>query len=123
MRKQREQKLFEQRGNITRALFYLNAVLWLLLSLNTLAEMVLDDNGLSVVLVAFFLLMNVLALFFSGRLLKPTEKWTYILALIVVALNIFVTFTGIPELLYITALVIDGIILWMLVSIRGTYFN
>lgn len=124
MKKQRENILFAQRGRIARALFYLNAAFWLFLSLNTLAEMVVDGNGgTSISLVGFFLLVNVLAMFFSGRLLKQTEKPTYIFAIIVAMLNMVLSFTGLPELLYITALVIDVIILLALFSLRNIYFK
>lgn len=124
MRKKREAIVFSQRGSVARALFYMSAVLWLLLSLNTLASMAADDNtGFSIALVAFFLLLNVASLFFGGKLLSQTEKWTYIFALVVVVLNITLTITGIPELLYITVFVIDVVILFVLISIRGMYFK
>ena len=124
MRKQREKILFTNRGSIARVLFYLNAAFWLYLSLNTLAGMIVDGNsGFSTTLVGFFLLVNVLALFFSGRLLDQNETWTYIFALVVVLLNTALSFTGVPDLLYIIALVIDVIILVMLISMRKIYFK
>ncbi len=124
MKKQRKKTVFAQRGSIARVLFYVNAALWLLLSLNTLAEMIVDNNdGVSVALVSFFLLVNVLAMFFGGRLLNQTEKWTYIFAFVVVLLNIALSFTGVPELLYFTALVIDLIILMALISLKENYFK
>ena len=124
MRKKREKIIFSQRGGIARALFYLNAALWLFLSLNTLADMILDYNeGVSIAMVGFFLLVNLLALFFGGRLLNQTETLTYIFALVVAILNIVLSFTGVPDLLYVTALIIDVIILGVLISIRGTYFK
>lgn len=124
MRKEREKIFFSQRSGIVRILFYLNTALWLLLSLNTVVSMIDDNNaGFPIALVAFFLLLNVASLFFGGRLLNQAENWTYIFAIIVVVLNILLTFTGIPELLYVAALVIDGIILSMLISIRGIYFK
>lgn len=123
MRKQREKAIFAQRGNIARVLFYLNAVLWLVISAGILVEMLLDNNGLSTLLVGIFLLVNVTAMFFGGKMLAQKEKWTYIFALVVVVLNIALAFTGVPEPLYITALIIDGIILWVLISLRKIYFN
>jgi hypothetical protein len=124
MRKQREKILFAQRGMITRVLFYLNAAFWLVLSINTLASMIVDGNqGFPIVLVAFFLLVNVLALFFSGRLLDQNEKWTYIFALVVAILNTALSFTGVPDLLYVAAFVIDLIILFALISLRNIYFK
>jgi purine-cytosine permease-like protein len=124
MKKQRKKTVFAQRGSIARVFFYVNAALWLLLSLNTLAEMIVDNNdGVSVALVSFFLLVNVLAMFFGGRLLNQTEKWTYIFAFVVVLLNIALSFTGVPELLYFTALVIDLIILMALISLKENYFK
>lgn len=115
--------MFAQRGVIVRVLFYLNTVLWLVISFFFLGEMLLDDNGLSILLVGFFFLVNLLALFLGGKLLDPSEKWTYIFALLVVVLNIGLTFTGVPELLYVTALVIDVIILGVLISLRKIYFK
>lgn len=115
--------MFAKRGNMARALFYLNTALWLIISFYFLADMLLDDNSLSLFLVGFFLLVNVTAMFFGGRLLDQSETWTYIFALVVVILNIGLAFTGAPELLYVTALVIDGIILWVLISLRKNYFK
>ena len=124
MRKQREKMFFAQRGTIVRVLFYLNAVFWLILSLNTLASMVVDGNqGFPVALVAFFLLVTMLSLFFGGRLLDQNEKWTYIFALIVVLLNTALSFTGVPDILYLIPFVIDVIILLMLISLRNIYFK
>ena len=124
MKKERKKIVFSQRGGIIRALFYLNAVFWLALSLTTLANMIVDGNqGFSVTLVAFFLLVNVLSLFFGGRLLDQTETWTYFFALVVVILNAALSFTGIPDFLYLTAFVMDVIILLMLISLRKIYFK
>ncbi len=124
MRKQREKILFAQRGSMARVLFYLNAAFWFFQFLNTLSAMIVDGNGgFSISLVGFFLLMNVLALFFSGRLLDQTEKWTYIFAFVVVVLNIALAFTGVPDILYITALTIDVIILLVLLSLRKLFFK
>ncbi|MBK8428161.1 MAG: hypothetical protein IPL27_20340 [Lewinellaceae bacterium] len=108
---------------MTRILFYLNAVFWLFLSIYTITDMIMDGNELSVFLVGFFLLVNVAALFFSGKLLDQNEKLTYIFALIVIVLNIGLAFTGVPELLYVTALVIDVLILLVLISLKNIYFK
>lgn len=62
-------------------------------------------------------------MFVSGKMLDQNEKWTYIFALVVVVLNIGLAFTGVPELLYVTALIIDVIILWVLISLRNIYFK
>ncbi len=116
--------LFAQRGSMARVLFYLNAAFWLYQLLDTLSAMIVDGNGgFSIALVGFFLLMNVLALFFSGRLLDQTEKWTYIFALVVIVLNIALAFTGVPDILYVTALTIDVIILLVLFSLRKLFFK
>lgn len=123
MRKQREKIVFARQGSIARILFYLNTILWLVISLGILVDMLLDNNGFSMLLVGFFLLVNMAAMFFSGKLLDQKEKWTYIFALVVVVLNIGLAFTGVPELLYVTALAFDGIILWVLISLRNIYFK
>jgi hypothetical protein len=124
MRKRREKILFSQRGSMARALFYLNAVFWLFLSINTLAEMIVDNNsGFTVGMVAFFLLINVLVMFLGGRLLDQTEKWTYIFALVVALLNTALSFTGVPDLFYLIALIIDVFILLALFSLRNIYFK
>ncbi len=85
--------------------------------------MLLDNNGLSMLLVGIFLLINIAVMFVSGKMLDQNEKWTYIFALVVVVLNIGLAFTGVPELLYVTALIIDVIILWVLISLRNIYFK
>ncbi|MBI5822391.1 MAG: hypothetical protein HZB18_00030 [Chloroflexi bacterium] len=123
MRTHRKKIIFAQQGSIARVLFYLNTILWLVISIGILVDMLLDNNGLSMLMVGFFLLVNIAAMFFSGRMLDQKEKWTYIFALVAVVLNIGLAFTGVPELLYVTALVFDGIILWVLISLRKIYFK
>ena len=124
MRKQREKILFEKNGKIARWLFYGNAIFWLFMSLSTLLNMIDDGNqGFAVGLVGFFLLMNVLALFFGGKLLDQTETWTYIFAIVVALLNTALAFTGVPDIPYVIAMVVDVITLLVLISLRSIYFK
>ncbi|MBK8781471.1 MAG: hypothetical protein IPO22_06630 [Anaerolineales bacterium] len=124
MRKQREKHIFAQRGSIVRVLFYLNAAYWLFLSITTIVKMIDDGNGaFPIVLIGFFLLLNVTAMFLSGRLLDQQEKWTYIFALVVAVLNVALASTGIPDVYYLIALLIDVIILLVLLSLRNIYFK
>ncbi len=109
--------------NIARTFFYVNAGLWLVITFFILVDMLLDNNGLSMVLIGFFLLINVTALFLSGRMLARNGKWTYVVALVVVILNSALTFTGLPDPLYVTALIIDIIILLVLIPMRKHYFK
>ncbi len=123
MRKQTKEILLAKRVNTTRVLFYLNAILWLVISIFILVKMIQDDNRLSALLVGFFLLVNVLAMFFSGKMLDQKEKWTYIFALVVILLNIGLVATGIPDLSYVAVLVVDGVILLALISLKDIYFK
>lgn len=125
MTKKRKKSKTIQASNwtIARALFYLNAFLWLVITFLTLVDMLLADNGLSMLLVGFFLLIHVTALFLSGKMLDRNKKWTYIFALVVVTVNSALTFTGFPDLLYVTALLLDAIILVVLISLRKHYFQ
>ncbi len=124
MRKKRENALFAQRSNMVRVLFYINAAYWLFLSIKTILKMSADGNDVfPIALIGFFLLLNVTAMFFSGRLLNQRESWTYVFALVVAVLNVVLAGTGIPDAYYLIALLIDVIILLVLLSLRHIYFK
>ncbi len=124
MRKKRENALFAQRSNMVRVLFYINAAYWLFLSIKTILKMSADGNDVfPITLIGFFLLLNVTAMFFSGRLLNQRESWTYVFALVVAVLNVVLAGTGIPDAYYLIALLIDVIILLVLLSLRHIYFK
>ena len=124
MRKQREKPIFAQRGSIVRVLFYINAAYWLFLSITTIVKMIDDGNGsFPIVLIGFFLLLNVTAMFLSGRLLDQQEKWTYIFGLVIAVLNVALAITGIPDVYYLIALLIAVIILMVFLSLRHISFT
>lgn len=124
MRKKRENALFAQRSNMVRVLFYINAAYWLFLSIKTILKMSADGNDVfPITLIGFFLLLNVTAMFFSGRLLNQRESWTYVFALVVAVLNVVLAGTGIPDAYYLIALLIDVIILLVLLSLKHIYFK
>ena len=124
MRKQREKHIFAQRGGMVRVLFYINAAYWLFLSIKTILKMSADGNDIfPMALIGFFLFLNVTAMFFSGRLLNQQETWTYVFALVVAVLNVVLAGTGIPDVYYLIALLVDVIILLVLLSLRNIYFR
>lgn len=123
MKTKRSQLIYAQRRNIARVLFFMSAVLWGMLTVSISVEMLLDSNGFPTVLVGFFLLFNAAVMFIFGRTLADWGKLAYGIALVAVLLNAALTFTGLPDLLYASALILDVLILLSLFSLREYYFK
>lgn len=107
---------------ISQALFYLNAAIWFLLGIMTFGGIF---GALAVpsslrVIIAILMYGNAGAMFLSGWGLGRGSQWYYILALIVILINIVLTFTDQVGYLDWITLGIDLILLFLLVSFRKT---
>ena len=121
--KRKEKYYFDVKLKIARAMFFLNALIWLGFSIYLFREMTRNDNGLSATLIAVFMLGNAVAMFASGLLIYKRIKWGYYFSVAVLALNILLTFTdqfGIADFL---TLLVDIVLLMILVSFTRLYFS
>ena len=92
-----------------RALFYLNAVIWLILGITSLIQIEPDSTVPDVVLWIIALLMfgNAGAMFLSGIGIQRKNRWYYYFAILVLIVNIILTLTDQFGILDLITLVID----------------
>lgn len=103
--------------SIARALFLLNAVIWVLLAAATLLR---SANGLAWGL-ALLMLANAGVMLWAGRGIGRRQKRFYYLALAVLAVNIVLTVTDQFGALDLSTLVIDVLLFALLIVTRGEY--
>lgn len=120
--RKRNRSTNERRVIVTRVLLYVNAALWLVLGGIFITKMLLDANGLIVGLVGFFFFITILLLIVAARILVTRENWAYITVIVITLVNIILTFTGFPDVLYIVALLIDAVILATFLPLK-TYYD
>jgi hypothetical protein len=103
-----------------QALFYLNAVIWLVIGVVSLVRMANDspDHRVTAAIVAVLMFGNAAAMLISGLGLGTRNKWLYFLAVAVIVVNIILTVTDQFGLLDFITLVIDVVLLGLLIVIR-----
>lgn len=121
--KKRSQEFLTNRKRLARFLFYLNTVVWVVIGILMIIEMLIAKNTISTALVAFFFLINILALFACAKLLEQKEKWVFVTILTIPILNIALSFTGYPKFLYILAFMIDALIIITIIPLKKYYFK
>lgn len=119
--KQRAQEFITNRKNLLRFFFMLNTIVWLVIGVLLIIEMLIAKNTVSTVLVAIFLLFNVLTLLVGSKLLDQKEKWVFIVLLVIPVLNMLLSFTGYPSFLYIFAFILDVCIILTVISLKKHY--
>ncbi|MBL8051574.1 MAG: hypothetical protein JNM46_10165 [Anaerolineales bacterium] len=119
----RSQEFIARRKKYTRVLFILNAIVWVVIGVLFVGEMVLVGNTVSAALVAFFFLINILALLACIKLLEQREKWVYFTILIITILNLGLTFLGFPEFLYLLSLVFDVLLVINIIPLKKYFFK
>ncbi len=107
----------------TKALFYLNTAIWFLFGVTILGGIfgTLAVQGYVRVIIALLMFGNAAAMFLAGWGLGRDSRWFYILALMVIIVNIALTFTDQVGLLDWITLGIDLILLVLLVSFRKAF--
>lgn len=121
--KKRSQEFVTNRKRLARFLFYLNVLVWIAIGLLMIIEMLIAKNTISTALVAFFFLINILALFACAKLLEQREKWVFITILTIPILNILLSYTSYPKFLYILALIVDVLIIITVIPLKKYYFK
>ncbi|MBN1314855.1 MAG: hypothetical protein JXA42_05285 [Anaerolineales bacterium] len=103
-----------------RALFLVNAVIWVALAVSTLARMAGGSAGGVVfgLVIAALMVGNAAGMLVCGVALRARRKPVYYLALGFLAINILLTFTDQFGLLDLITLVIDVVIVVLLIVDR-----
>ncbi len=107
---------------VTRWLFFANALLWVIFGMASIWRLQANANismGLAVVL-AVFMSGNALAIFLSGFLLGKGYKFAFNFALMVLAVNIFLTITDQVGLWDAVTLLIDLALVTLLFVCKKT---
>ena len=109
---------------MVRALFYLNAILWLVYTVYIYFDMaVLNHNELSADIATLYVLANAVLMFVSGFVLGKQKKTSYYFALVVVVLNTLLTLLNLSDLVFVVAFILDILILWALLPLRKDYLS
>lgn len=121
--KKRSQEFISRRKKYARFFFILNAIVWIVIGVLFVGEMVAVGNTISAALVAFFFLINILALLACAKLLEQREKWVYFTMIIIALLNLGLAFTGYPDFFYLLAFGCDVFILFNVIPLKKYFFK
>ena len=104
----------------TQNLFYLNALIWVLSGVFSLWRMNLGGSlsPLSAVMVGMLMFGNAFILFLAGVGLGEQARLTYFIAMLILVVNILLTFSDQVGWLDLLTLLLDLIILALLVVYR-----
>lgn len=107
-----------------RLLFLVNAVVRLAIGLASLARQAANDAlpPAAALVIALLVLANSGAMALSAVVLGRRNRWAYLFALGVVALNILLTFTDQVGAVDLATLALDVILLGFLLDARGWYW-
>ncbi|MBC7876733.1 MAG: hypothetical protein H7Y59_06125 [Anaerolineales bacterium] len=113
-----------KKKSIARALFYLNAILWVIYTIYIYFDMaVVNNNERSADIVTIYVLVNAITMFISGLVLGKQKKPAFYFPLVIVVFNIILTMLDLADLVFLVAFILDVIILWLLISIRNIYLS
>jgi lysylphosphatidylglycerol synthetase-like protein (DUF2156 family) len=106
-------------------LFFLNAVIWLLFGVYTLANMAgrYPGQSMTVWIVGILMLGNCAAMLLCGVGLGKHQKRFFYLALVVLAVNIVLTVTDEFGIFDLITLLIDLALLGLLIATRNEHFH
>ncbi len=119
--RKRTRETYLSRVLIARIIFYINSFLWLVMGGLFVYKMVEDGNGWSSALVAFFFLMMILSMIIAARIVDQREIWVYVTCIVITVINIFLTFVGFPDILYIIVALLDLFLLANLIPLKDHY--
>lgn len=101
-----------------------NAILWFGFGVYLFVDMYNAGNTISVILmISFFLLVNVAAMVFCGVTIGRRDAWAYYVSLFVVIANAIVTRLGQFEIFDLLSFIADVIILVFLLFIGKAYLK
>lgn len=113
---------FALKTRTLQALFLVNTVIWIGLSVYMLYDMaVINHNGLATVIVTLFMLGKAGGLFLGSVMIGKRMRWASFFSIILLALNILLTFTDQFGIFDLLTLLIALSILWRLISLRQEY--
>jgi hypothetical protein len=117
--------MLNQRIKISQILFYLNSLIWVGLGIFSLARVSGNTSASPITLwiVALLMFGNAAAMLVNGLILAKRQGIFYIFALVVLGINILLTFTDQFGTLDLITLLIDLILLVMLISVRKAFFS
>lgn len=113
----------ERRRLIVTYLFYLDALIRLVSGGIYVYKMLRDSNGITAALVAFFFLVNILAMVIAGRIMADREKWVYITALSIVVVTTLLIFVSLPDVLSVASVIVSVFIFINLILLKPFYFK
>jgi hypothetical protein len=108
---------------VAQGLFFMNAVLWLLFGIISIAQMADSNSEQEITMGIFAALMvgNIAAMVISGIWLGKAHKQYYYFALMVLTVNVILTVTDEYGLFYIITLLIDLVLFGLLIAARKRY--
>ncbi len=119
--KRRTRETYLSRILVARIQFYINSFLWLVMGTLFVYKMIEDGNGWSSALVAFFFLMMMLSMLIAARIIDQREYWVYVTCIVITGINVFVTFVGFPDILYIVVALRDLFLLANIIPLKEYY--
>lgn len=113
----------ENLQNISRILFYVIGLVWLFIGLRWLLferpEVI--EASLYLFVMGFYILGNALLFFLLGLLLRAGKKWSFILALFVLLVNLGITFLRQFGIFDLVIFLMNSVLLVILVLSRKVY--
>ncbi len=108
-----------------QAIFSLNAIIWLVLGIISLARLTGNPSNQTIILLVIAILMfaNVGAMLLSAWLVGKRKRLFYLIALVVLLGNIILTFTDQFGLLDLLTLIIDLILLGIMLVKRQEFWR
>ena len=105
---------------LTQRLFYLNAAVWVLLGILTLWRMRAGGSfdAVGAIMIGMLMFGNAFILLLAGVGLAERARLTYVFAVLILLVNILLTFTDQVGWLDVTTLLLDLAILILLVVYR-----
>jgi hypothetical protein len=105
-------------------LLYVNAFIWFAFGIYLFVDMVNAGNTISVILlISFFLLINVVSMVFCAVTLGRRDAWAYYFSLFTVIINAIVTRLGRFEVFDLLTFIVDIIILVFLLFMGKAYLK
>ena len=108
----------------TQWLFFFNACIWLVFAVNSIFRLVNSSNTplIAIWVVTILMFGNAGTMLVTGLWLGQRSRWAFFLALVVLFVNILLTFTDQVGFYDIVTVLLDFVILGLLLYDRKNYF-
>jgi hypothetical protein len=110
-----------QRIRTVQNLFYVNVFICFCLATYLVIDMTQQGNGIAVILIGFFMYVNVGLLFLGGASLGRQQKPAYYFCLGIIPCNAFVVYSGAFGLAEFVVFFLDVVIFIMLLALGRDY--